>query len=125
MTLADPAIIGIVALLVMCIPGVRWFSRIVRRKLRSRRNQPSNRNTVLPLSDRSSPLFGPPDSTCIDPYVVLPTPIGTTRQATHVWMPSCPIIVAASMSVAVIWPAVDLPPRRSGRPLSRITDHRP
>ncbi|KAI0460636.1 hypothetical protein F5B21DRAFT_452577 [Xylaria acuta] len=127
MSLTDPAIVAIVALFVMCIPGVRWLSRTIRRKLRSRR-KPSNRNTVLPLSDRSSPLSGPLDSACMEPCVASTTPI-LTRQVTRAWAPPSPIItgsqgfVAVSMSAAVIWPAVDPPPRRSGRPLPR-TGHR-
>ncbi|KAI0862295.1 hypothetical protein F4860DRAFT_472876 [Xylaria cubensis] len=123
MTLADPAIVAIVALLVMCIPGVRWLLRTIRRKLRPRR-KPSNGNTVLPLSGRSSPQFGPLDGACINPCVGLHALGGTTCQAEYVWVPPNPIIfrvqcfVAVSMSAAAIWPAVDLPPRRSGRHLS-------
>ncbi|KAH8156666.1 hypothetical protein CIB48_g11582 [Xylaria polymorpha] len=90
MTLTDPAIIGIVALLVTCIPGVRWLSRTIHRKLRSRQNNSSNRNTVLPLSDRSSPLFGPPEGVCIDPCVAYP--IRATGQVTRMWMPPSPTI---------------------------------
>ncbi|KAI0184727.1 hypothetical protein EV127DRAFT_225722 [Xylaria flabelliformis] len=126
MTLADPAIVAIVALLVMCIPGVRWLLRTIRRKLRPQR-KPSNKNTVLPLSGRSSPPFDPLNGSCVYPCVGLHAPGGMTRQAAYVWAPPSPIVfssqcfVAVSMSAAVIWPAVDLPPRRSGRHLSHTS----
>lgn len=102
MTLTDPAIIGIVALLVTCIPGVRWLSRTIHRKLRSRQNNSSNRNTVLPLSDRSSPLFGPPEGVCIDPCVAYP--IRATGQVTRMWMPPSPTIPGSEGFVS---PTVD------------------
>ncbi|KAI0436025.1 hypothetical protein F4803DRAFT_557415 [Xylaria telfairii] len=103
MALTAPAIIGIVALLLMCIPGVKWLLKTYR-KIRSRQNKSSNRNTVLPLSDRSSPIFGPSGGPTI---------------------PGSQGFVALSISAAVFWPPVDLPSRRSGRPLSHATDHQP
>ncbi|KAI0550069.1 hypothetical protein F4679DRAFT_218667 [Xylaria curta] len=122
MKLADPAIVAIVALLVMCIPGIRWLSRNIRRKLRSQRKS-LNMNTVLPLSGRS---FDPLDGACMDPCVGLHAPGGMIRQAAYAWVPPSPIVsssqgfVAISLSAAVIWPAVDLPSRRSGRQISLV-----
>ncbi|KAJ2986466.1 hypothetical protein NUW58_g5017 [Xylaria curta] len=128
MTLADSAIIGIIALLVMCIPGVRYLSRIIRRKLRSRQKQASNNYTVLPLSDYLRPLSDPLGGASMYPSPTPPTLIGTfgmTRQATNVgasenpFVPNFTSFVAVSMSATMVWPAVDLPPRGSGRSISR------
>lgn len=60
MTLADSAIVGIVALLVMCIPGVQYLSRVIRRRLHSRRYQTPENNTLLPLSERFIDACSPP-----------------------------------------------------------------
>ncbi|KAJ8125040.1 hypothetical protein O1611_g8601 [Lasiodiplodia mahajangana] len=125
MVLADSAIVGIVALLVMSIPGVKWFLKLIRRKLRSRRKrQPSSRNTVLPLSNRSPRPFGPLDAAYIDPCVASHAPIGMMHQTASLWEPPSPIIpgcqgvVTISMNAAVIWPAVELQPCRTGGPSS-------
>lgn len=62
MTLDDSAVVGIIALFVMSIPGVRYLARIIRRKFHSRREKSSDRDTVLPLSNYSSPGLRHPGS---------------------------------------------------------------
>ncbi|KAI3325597.1 hypothetical protein HD806DRAFT_452353 [Xylariaceae sp. AK1471] len=116
MALADAAIVGIVALLVMCIPGVQYLSRLIRRRLRPRRTQVSESNTLLPLSERFSPTFRLPN---IYPQAASVTPIdgfGTTSHVMHVetsensGIHNLQGFVAISMSAAMIWPAVEIRP---------------
>ncbi|KAI0106197.1 hypothetical protein GGR51DRAFT_560001 [Nemania sp. FL0031] len=93
MALAE-VIIGIVALLVMSVPGVKWCLKIIRTKS-------GNTTSILPLSN--SPL----DAAYMSPCIVSPAPVGMAHQA---WAPPRPItsgcqgVVAITISAAVIWP---------------------
>ncbi|KAI1379473.1 hypothetical protein F4677DRAFT_333930 [Hypoxylon crocopeplum] len=53
MTLSNEAIVGIIALLIMCIPGLRFLIRILRRH----KARPKEENTVIPLE----PILRPDD----------------------------------------------------------------
>ncbi|KAI1133688.1 hypothetical protein F5Y10DRAFT_228347 [Nemania abortiva] len=85
MTLADSAIVGIVALLIMCIPRIIRLFKFLCFALNSRRKRPLSRNTVLPLANRPSPAFGPLDAAYMDPYVASSSPIGMTHQVICPW----------------------------------------
>lgn len=94
MTSADSSIVGIVALLVMSIPGVWYLARMIRQKFHSRRKKSSDRNTVLPLSDYALPNLGQPGSDSMYIRTSSATAIGgfgIAHQVMHGEAPQSPI----------------------------------
>jgi hypothetical protein len=84
MTLADSAIVGLVALLVMCVPGLQYLSRIIRRRLHSRRYQVADTNTLLPLSEPFFPTIGRPGDGSVYPQATPVTPITAFGLSPHI-----------------------------------------
>ncbi|KAJ3577321.1 hypothetical protein NPX13_g3246 [Xylaria arbuscula] len=134
MTLTAPAIIGLVSLLLMSIPGIKYIFRKLRRMFRSRRNQTSSNDTALPLSGPPSLRlgeFGGGGRGLGLYFQAIPSApiemLGINSVMMHSRASDEPMIlglsgnVAVSMSAAVFWPAVSPQLRASanGRPVMR------
>ncbi|KAI0533167.1 hypothetical protein GGR58DRAFT_521908 [Xylaria digitata] len=117
MNLTAPAIIGIVGLLLMSIPGIRCILRKIRRKLKSQRNQQSNGGTVLPLSDHTSVYVRAASSMPID-TLGISHQIMQREALGDPTIPGFQGFVAVSMGAAVFWPPIDRPPRRGDRSMN-------
>ncbi|KAI1111802.1 hypothetical protein F5Y14DRAFT_424102 [Nemania sp. NC0429] len=120
MTLADSAIVGIVALLVMSIPGVRYLARMIQRIFNCRQKKSSNRDTVLPLHGYVSPNLEQPEDS--GPYMQALSATATNRfgiaqqtiRGDTLQSPIAPTpqgIVAVLTSTVMVWPAINLPAR--------------
>ncbi|KAI1427603.1 hypothetical protein F5Y12DRAFT_791874 [Xylaria sp. FL1777] len=124
MSLTAPAIIGIVGLLLMSIPGIRYILRIIRRAIHFRRKQHSSSNTVLPVFDEPSPSLDLPGGARLSAQATSTIPIdmhSMNSQMVNRELSNNSIIiglqlfVSVSTSTPVFWKAVDPQPHSSGR----------
>ncbi|KAI0414647.1 hypothetical protein F5X98DRAFT_377545 [Xylaria grammica] len=132
MTLAAPAIIGIVGLFLTSIPGIRYIWRKIRHKLRSRGKKQSTSGTILPMSDHSSPNFHRAGVRSLSAHAATAVPLDTLtinhqmmlgeEQGDHT-ITGRQGFVAVSMSAAVVWSAVDYGSQRGDIPMSRTVYH--